>query len=146
MHSRRAHTRQALEIARQLTLIEFQLYRRIAASELLGQAWLKTNREAASPNLLALVRRFNLVSLWVSTELLRSSLNTKQRAAIAKHFIAIGHHFKKLNNFNGVCFCSMQLFFLLRELSFIITQQTIGDGDCCRPGAGRHHSSDRYVG
>lgn len=72
-----------------------------------------------SDHLQAISRRFNLISSWLCTELLRPTLTWKQRLAVARHFILIGHHFLNLHNFNGVsllflpakfCFLSKYLF------------------------------------
>lgn len=49
------------EVARQLTLIESELYRAVKPSELVGQTWSKQHKETEAPNVLALVRRFNQV-------------------------------------------------------------------------------------
>lgn len=49
------------EIARQLTLIESQLYRAIKPWECLGQAWAKKDKERRAPRVMAMINRFNQV-------------------------------------------------------------------------------------
>jgi hypothetical protein len=49
------------EVARQLTLIEYDLYKAIKPWECLNQAWTKKNKEEKAPNILAVIKRFNRV-------------------------------------------------------------------------------------
>ena len=91
----------ALEIARQLTLIESQLYRAIKPWECLGQAWAKKDKEKRAPRVLAMINRFNAVSNWFGSIILQTP-DIKDRVTIFKHIIEIAHHCLGLNNFNGV--------------------------------------------
>jgi len=58
-----------LEVARQLTLIDDNLFRSIRPKECFGQAWNRKGRDRTAPNITATVERFNQVSNWVATEL-----------------------------------------------------------------------------
>lgn len=89
------------EMARQLTLIEYSLYRAIKPQECLGQAWnKKTSRDDKAKNIMLMIQRFNQVSHWVTTEIVKAS-NIRERAAILARFIDIAHYCEKLNNYNA---------------------------------------------
>lgn len=51
-----------IEIARQVTLLEFDLYRAVQPSELVGCTWMKENKSTSSPNLLKMISFTNNVS------------------------------------------------------------------------------------
>jgi hypothetical protein len=90
------------EVARQLTLIEHALYKSIKPQECLGQAWTKkATRDEKAPNIMAMIQRFNTVSRWVTSEILRME-NIKKRAEVLTKFIQIAEGCEKLNNYNGM--------------------------------------------
>eukprot|EP01133_Synstelium_polycarpum_P017494 gene17494-20872_t len=88
------------EVARQLTLIESDLYRRIESKECLGQAWNKNDKEDRAANIVAFIRRFNAVSIWVATEVVRAE-KLKDRVTVVKRFILIAQKCRDMGNFNG---------------------------------------------
>jgi len=90
-----------IEIARQLTIIEYEMYREITPKELLSLSWQKNDREKRSPNLLKMIHRFNEVNNWVQWQIV-SEPNIKKRAAAIKKMIRVTEELKKLNNFNAV--------------------------------------------
>jgi hypothetical protein len=116
----------AEELARQLTLIEFEIYSSISVllsapapaslrtsptlclpmavvatqgSELLGQSWNKESLQHRSPNVMALIHRANKLSFWVSTMILNEDTH-KARKKIFEKFIAISDQLFKLKNFH----------------------------------------------
>jgi hypothetical protein len=89
------------EIARQMTLIEHDLYRSIQAWEFFKCGWSKKGKEQSSPNVLAMVQRFNQVSQWVAHEVLRGA-DPKARANRVQQMIELAQQCEELNNFNGI--------------------------------------------
>jgi hypothetical protein len=51
------------ELARQITIIGYELWWRIKPWEFLGQAWNKKGKEEKAPNILAMINRFNEVCI-----------------------------------------------------------------------------------
>eukprot|EP00026_Physarum_polycephalum_P009856 Phypoly_transcript_09993.p1 GENE.Phypoly_transcript_09993~~Phypoly_transcript_09993.p1 ORF type:complete len:442 (+),score=94.76 Phypoly_transcript_09993:72-1328(+) len=89
------------EIAQQMTLIDFELYQVIRPTEFLNQAWNKTSTQHRSPNLLALIARFNLIGLWVSHQILREE-RLRGRAKKMDKLIKVAEHLYHLKNFSSV--------------------------------------------
>ena len=86
-----------LEIARQLTLIEFDLFRKIKvvylliqAREFVGLSWMKDDKEVRAPNIIKMVRWSNHVIQWLVTEIVSLKDNLKQRCLMMEKIITIG--------------------------------------------------------
>lgn len=95
------------EFARQLTLIEFDLYRAIKPSDLIDDCEFtlrlgrnKTKSEP-SPNLRRMTRHFTLFSYWIRKIILEAS-DLEMRIAIYNRAIQIMGELRKLNNFTGL--------------------------------------------
>jgi Rap guanine nucleotide exchange factor 1 len=86
-----------LEIARQLTIIDFMLFAEIRPQELLGQAWMKAKHKAQ--NVLQMISRANDVSLWVCG-LILSPARAKVRALRFAKLIRIAGCLRDLNNYS----------------------------------------------
>mmetsp|Transcript_53804 Transcript_53804/g.123789 ORF Transcript_53804/g.123789 Transcript_53804/m.123789 type:complete len:396 (-) Transcript_53804:119-1306(-) len=89
-----------VEWARQLTLIDFELFQKIGASELLGQAWAKADKEQRARNVLTMIHHFNNISAWVAGTVLSWSY-VASRAEAFGHMIDVCAECLKLGNFNG---------------------------------------------
>lgn len=76
------------EIARQLTILEYESYCSIRPRECLNQSWNKPNKEEESPNIVTMIRRSNSIPLWVATEIIKED-KLQRRVAILKKFISI---------------------------------------------------------
>jgi son of sevenless-like protein len=90
----------AIEVARQLCLMEHSLFAEINHVEYLEQSWNKEGKEKKAPRVLRLIENFNKRSSWVQTEiLLREHL--KQRSEVLALFIDVAHALLDCNNFNS---------------------------------------------
>lgn len=87
----------ALELARQLTLADEALYKAIEPREATDQAWTKGGGVRA-PNLVRAIERFNVVSEWVSSEIMAGD---PRRVQLLAHFIDVANELRKLCNFQS---------------------------------------------
>lgn len=106
-----------LEIARQLTLREWEIWSQIKPLELLGLSWTKKDKNLLSPNglltfsipsffssslvVLAMTDRFNEISGWVTT-MVCTTESKSERVKLVKRFVEIADHLRRLGNFNGM--------------------------------------------
>nr|CAB3266485.1 son of sevenless homolog 1 [Phallusia mammillata] len=90
-----------VEIARQLTLHEFSLYRKVKSSELVENVWTKAGKEQNSPNLLQMIHFSTTITRWVMVSILTTK-NIEERTAVMSRTIEIMQVLKGLNNFNGL--------------------------------------------
>lgn len=87
------------EIARQLTLIEFEYFYKIRTSEFLHQSWSKVKLKHRAPHIISLIRRFNAVSEWVGTQIVLEP-RLRIRTQVLTKLIGVADHLRKLQNFN----------------------------------------------
>ena len=89
----------ASDVAEQLTLLDWQLYRRIRPAELLNNAWNSKKLRYRAHNVLELISRANRLSFWVASMVLW--LPTKAlRAKMIEKMINVAECLRKANNFN----------------------------------------------
>ncbi|KAL9110176.1 MAG: hypothetical protein Q9227_005236 [Pyrenula ochraceoflavens] len=81
----------AMEFARQLTIIESRLYGKIKPTECLNKTWQKkvsSEEPDPAPNVKALILHSNQLTNWVA-ELILSQADVKKRVVVIKHFVSI---------------------------------------------------------
>lgn len=89
----------AVEVARQITLLEFALFAATPLVELHGRGWLDGG--AACPQLMRGIAFFNYLSHAVPMTVLRSPL-VAQRAAMVAWWLRVAAELRALNNFSSV--------------------------------------------
>lgn len=89
-----------LELAKQMTLMEATLLRKVRAKEFHGTAWAKKDAEVRAPNLTKVININNQLSNWMITEILKLGSVGEMAEAIIK-FIRVGKHMVQMNNFSG---------------------------------------------
>lgn len=90
----------ALEIAKQMTLLDAELFQKIEIPEVLIFA--KDQCEEKSPNLNKFTEHFNKMSYWVRSKILMLTC-AKEREKYVEKFIKIMSHLKKIHNYNSYC-------------------------------------------
>ena len=89
-----------VELARQLTLIDYDLFGQIRPAELLNQSWNKPKLKHRSPHVLEMIQRFNTLSSWLCSQVVHAE-SIKDRAKVMQHVMHLGRNLLELNNFNA---------------------------------------------
>ncbi|KAF2485941.1 guanine-nucleotide dissociation stimulator CDC25 [Neohortaea acidophila] len=92
----------ALEFARQLTIIESRLYGKIKPTECLDKTWQKKIKEGEpdpAENVKALILHSNQLANWVA-QMILTQQDVKRRVVVIKHFVSIADKCRGLNNFS----------------------------------------------
>lgn len=91
-----------VEFARQLTLIEFGLYKALKSHEFLDVAWMKEDKRKRASNICRFTDWSNHVIKWIITEVVTVRQDVKARAAVFERCVAIASSLHELKNFNGL--------------------------------------------
>ncbi|KAG2234546.1 hypothetical protein INT48_007359 [Thamnidium elegans] len=87
-----------LEVARQLTIMDFKLYSSIRPIECLGKAWSKDSSENAV-NVKQSIDYCNQLTSWVTGSIL-SNKEAKKRVVVIKHWSQVANRCLEMNNYN----------------------------------------------
>uniref|UniRef100_A0A915EFP1 Son of sevenless n=1 Tax=Ditylenchus dipsaci TaxID=166011 RepID=A0A915EFP1_9BILA len=90
-----------LEIARQLTLLQFCLYKAIKPIELVDAAWTKQDKHQKSPHLFKLIEHSTMLTYWVARSIVETE-SLEERVEMLSRILEIMIVFEELNNFTGV--------------------------------------------
>eukprot|EP01117_Protostelium_nocturnum_P016620 TRINITY_DN6624_c0_g1_i2.p1 TRINITY_DN6624_c0_g1~~TRINITY_DN6624_c0_g1_i2.p1 ORF type:complete len:1223 (-),score=447.26 TRINITY_DN6624_c0_g1_i2:317-3985(-) len=104
------------ELARQMALIESELFRNIEPVDYLSNSWKKG---APVGHIGDVINHFNETSRWVSTEIVMAE-TVDDRINIITHFLMVASRCVRINNFNG----AMEIFSGLEALSVSRLKQT----------------------
>ncbi|KAI9355434.1 ras guanine nucleotide exchange factor domain-containing protein [Zopfochytrium polystomum] len=91
-----------LELARQLTLIEVDMFSKLKGREFVDVAWMKQDKLVRAPNVLRMSQWSNRVVHWLISEIVSIKDSTRLRAQALERIISMAQHLERLNNFNGV--------------------------------------------
>lgn len=88
-----------LEMARQLTIVEFEIFSRIRPVEFFGQAWSRPKMQYLCPNLMNIISHFNYISCAVASVIVKEP-KVRHRAKIYEKFVSLAEHLRSMNSFN----------------------------------------------
>jgi ankyrin repeat protein len=90
----------AVELARQNTLIDASTMRDIRPKEFLDQGWEKPDKQKRSPNITRIIQQTNNISNWVANQVITCP-DLKQRAVLIKYFVTMAQ----------VCICTKNMIY-----------------------------------
>jgi len=88
-------------VAEQLTYQVHRIFQSIHAGELFKLEWKSAKAKKTSPHVLASIDKFNMISGWVSTEIVMLQ-SPKLRAVAIERFIQLGQKLLELRNFDSL--------------------------------------------
>ncbi|KAL9658691.1 hypothetical protein ABK040_005847 [Willaertia magna] len=89
------------EFAETITLMDYNIYKDIHVTELLGFAWNKEKKRHMAPNLVKATSFFNRISNWIIFQLL-NEYNNNVRKKMIEMLIKVVEYLKELNSFNMI--------------------------------------------
>ena len=88
------------EVARQVSSMEWELWKQVKNVELLDVAWTRKDKEVRAPNVLSMIRFSNHITNWLITEILKPD-DVKERTVVLNRCIWMVKALIELRNFNG---------------------------------------------
>ncbi|CAJ0582146.1 unnamed protein product, partial [Mesorhabditis spiculigera] len=104
-----------VEIARQLTILHFDLFKAIKPIEMVGSAWMEADKMQKSPQLLRLVHHSNDLTYWLARSILDTD-SQEERMALLARSLEVMCVFEELHNFTGLVafFSALNTTYILR--------------------------------
>ncbi|KAI7889673.1 ras guanine nucleotide exchange factor domain-containing protein [Mucor mucedo] len=89
-----------LEMARQLSIMDFKLYSSIRPIECLGKAWSRDGADGSvAVNIKQSIKYCNRLTAWVTQSILLPD-EVKKRAIVVKYWAQVADHCRSMNNYN----------------------------------------------
>lgn len=113
-----------LELARQATLIEWEIFKRIKPNEFTTVGWMKKDQKTKlklSPNLVEMMNMSNKMTNWY-TKWIVDTISLDERVAVILRLLDIAEYFDEMNNFSG-----MKEIFSALEMAAVIRLKTTID-------------------
>lgn len=88
------------DIAAQLTLYEYEMFRKLTPREFVNGAWTKKSAEVIAPTIHRLTQSYNKMSSWVASDILRRTDDSERRKTLCM-FIRVGFECVEMNNYWG---------------------------------------------
>ncbi|KAJ6231325.1 ras guanine nucleotide exchange factor a [Anaeramoeba flamelloides] len=87
------------EMARQITLMNSDMFRKIKPSELVTEAWQKKGLRSKATNVLKLINKFNEYGSYIATQIVHQE-SLKDRVKMYSRFLKIGKFLLEMNNYD----------------------------------------------
>jgi len=96
-------------IAKQISLMNFHIFKKIKPRECLDQSWNKKDLKHRAPNILGLIEQWNGIDYFAKMVVLNER-EYEQRAKILQHIIHVAHDLKDMCNFCGsyAIYCALK--------------------------------------
>lgn len=88
-----------IDIAKQLTLLEKELFCKITTSDLMMAAWKKKDKAQGAPNVVKIIEWFNKIAAWAQTVVVVTE-NLRDRIGVLSRLIQIAEHCIELHNYS----------------------------------------------
>ena len=90
-----------IEVARQLTLVDYEIFSSIRATECLKKAWTKKDRrDAEAPHIWRMIQRFEHLTEWIATQIVRQR-SMEDRVLVYEWAVELAAELHTLDNFHG---------------------------------------------
>jgi len=90
------------EIARQMCLMDHEIFASIRPHEFLGQSWKRKDKATRAPNILRIIDHFNKICCWSQIMILRE-MDLRKRAHVLSRILKICQCLDNFNNINSLC-------------------------------------------